>query len=208
MINIPTLKKTISGLKYVWFEDQMNLIGIRSRLQAPDVYNDIMCCVYKENGEEKLYLATFTSEPGVYYQKHLLNPKGCWIMMPAQMINAYKAGFHQNKPDHRCLQSVGSIYGLRDNDKDGVVLNNPNAKPFWEKGYLVGANIHGALLKNKTTGQIIDKSAIVGQWSAGCQVIDRWSKKEELMDIADKYKNVNKGLITYTLVNEENLIFC
>jgi len=151
MITIKSLKDTIAALGYKWFDDQPNIIGIRTKLQVPDSFNDILCIVYKQYampaglsdldkqkwlnansfkdgnsnplkedgdfgtrskealaeyesvlGKERLYTATITTEPGTTYQKKLLNPKGCWVMMPAQMINGYKSGFHQNKPDHRC----------------------------------------------------------------------------------------------------------
>jgi len=245
-ITIQSLKDTISALGYKWFDDQPNIIGIRTKLQVPDSFNDILCIVYKQFampsglsdldkqkwlnslsfkddnsnplkedgdfgtrskqayaeyesvlGKERLYTATITTEPGTTYQKKLLNSKGCWVMMPAQMINAYKSGFHQGKKDHRCLQSFGKIFGLREDDKDGILFNDKDAVASWVEGNTVGANIHGA---NKTHDTVV-----VGPWSAGCQVHSRWSKKEEMMDIVDAYKGVNKGWVTYTLINETDL---
>lgn len=197
MITIETLKKTQLALGHKWFDDQINMIAVRSKMAIPDVFNDPFFMVYKENGVEKLFSAIITTEPGITYQKKLLNPKGCWVMMPAQMINAYKPGLHQGKADHRCLKSVGKIYGLRDNDLNGIAGDDKDALPHWEEGTTVGANIHGANKNIETTK--------VGPWSAGCQVHARWSCKEEMMRIADLYKNVNNGLITYTLLNESDL---
>lgn len=243
-IDIPTLKAVIAKKGYKWFEDQPNIIAIRSNLQVPDVFNDPLCIVWKQRvmpeklsalekqkwlndnlfrkddgsllsldgnfgpnsqvvlnkylatvGKERLHLSTITTEPGVYYQQHLLNPKGCWVMMPNQMINAYKSGFHQRKKDHRCLQSLGKIYGLREDDKDGVIGNDKDAVAGWVEGSTVGANIHGS-------GKGDTDTVKVGQWSAGCQVHNRWSKKEEMMDIVDSFKDVNKGWVTYTLLTE------
>lgn len=199
MIDIKKLKEVIAKKNYIWFDDQINLIAVRTRLQVPEAFNDLLFIVYKKNGVETLYSATITTEPGVYYQKHLLNPKGCWVMMPAQMINAYKLGFHQGKPDHRCLKSVGKIYGLREDDKDGIALNDKDAVEGWVDGTTVGANIHGAK-------KLVDLTEIVGQNSAGCQVHARWSKKEEMCNIAFSYSAINNGLITYTLLTEEDFI--
>jgi hypothetical protein len=197
MITIDSLKKTIQSLNYIWFEDKPNIIAIRTKLQVPDVFNDILCIVYKKNNIEYLYTTTITTEPGVYYQKKLLNPKGCWVMMPAQMIDAYAPGFHQNKTDHRCLRSLGKIYGLREDDKDGIIGNDKDAVATWVEGSTVGANIHGAK-------KLQDLTEIVGQNSAGCQVHSRWSKKEEMMDIVEKlYPNLKR--VTYTLIKEEDL---
>jgi len=199
-ITIQKLKEVILKKNYKWFENQINLIGIRTKLQVPDVFNDLLFLVYKnEKGEEVMFTTTYTTEPGVYYQKHLLNPKGCWVMMPNQMIDAYKLGLHQGKADHKCLKSVGKIYGLREDDKDGIVLNDKDAIASWVEGNTVGANFHGAK-------KLIDLTEIVGQNSAGCQVINRWSKKEEVCAIAKLYEKVNNGLITYTLLTEQDFI--
>lgn len=194
-VDIATLRRTIAKLGYKWFEDQPNIIAIRSTLNVPNVFNDILTIVYKKNGVETLYTATITTEPGVTYQKKLLNPKGCWVMMPAQMIDAYAPGLHQGKPDHRCLRSVGKIYGLRDADLDGIAGNS--GKPEWVDGTTVGASIHGA-----------NKAGItreIGPWSAGCQVHNDWKKKEEMMKICDLYPKQKK--FTYTLVTEKDLTF-
>lgn len=243
-LDIPTLKAAIAKKNYKWFEDQPNLIAIRTNLQVPDVFNDFLCVVWKQRpmptglndtqkqewlkanlfygkdgkpltvdgdfgaqsqhalaqyeslvGKERIHISTITTEPGVAYQKKLLNPKGCWVMMPAQMINAYKSGYHQSKKDHRCLQSLGKIYGLRDADLDGIAGNS--GTPQWVEGSTVGANIHGS---NKAG--ITPK---IGPWSAGCQVHNDWKKKEEMMDIVDTYKDVNNGWVTYTLLEEKDL---
>lgn len=195
-LDIATLRRTLAKKGYIWYEDKPNIIGIRSSLNVPDVFNDILAIVYKKNGEEKLYTSTITTEPGVTYQKKLLNPAGCWVMMPAQMVDAYSPGLHQGKADHRCLRSTGKIFGLRDADLDGIAGNS--GTPVWVDGTKVGANIHGAN-KAGITRQI-------GPWSAGCQVHNDWKKKEEMMDICEKlYPKVKK--FTYTLVLEEDLKF-
>lgn len=197
-ITIEGLKETILSKGYKWFTDQPNIIGIRTKEQIPDVFNDYLCVVFKLEDADYMQIYMYTSEPGVVYQKKLLNSKGCWVMMPAQMLNAYKLGYHQGKSDHKCLRSVGKIFGLREDDKDGIVLNDKDATPFWVDGHLVGANIHGA---NK---KLITKT--VGPWSAGCQVIASWENKEDLMAICEEYKDVNNGLVTYTLINENDYI--
>lgn len=207
MINIAKLKEVIAKKGYVWIEDKPHIIGIRTKLQVPDVFNDVIILVYKDT----LFTTTFTTEPGTTYQKKLLNPKGCWVMMPAQMIDAYSLGYHQNKTDHLALRSVGKIFGLREDDKDGIVLNDKNAVASWVDGTTVGANIHGA---NKTGA-----TKTIGPWSAGCQVIDHWLKKEELIKLLIEFEKANKSLwktiiewvfgksgirYTYTLLEEKD----
>jgi len=119
-LTLETLKAAILKLNYKWFTDRPNLIGIRTTLNVPDVFNDILCLVYPENGKEVLKIYPITTDPGVYYQKNLLNTKGCAVMEPGQYEKAYAIGFHQNKTDHRALIQVGPINVARDNDKDGI----------------------------------------------------------------------------------------
>lgn len=45
-ITIDLLKSTISKLKYKWFTDRPNMIGIRSTMDVPDAFNDFFCIVY------------------------------------------------------------------------------------------------------------------------------------------------------------------
>lgn len=190
-ITIETLKAAFTKLGYKWFEGKVHIVGIRTTLQVPDAFNDFMCVVYKND----LFITTCTTEPGTTYQKKLLNPKGCWVMMPNQMIDAYSVGLHQGKADHACLKSSGKIYGLREDDKDGIVLNDKDAVASWQEGSGIGANIHGA---NK-----LAKSTIVGSWSAGCQVLNVWKDKEHLIELC---KNSGQQKFTYTLIEETNLI--
>lgn len=193
-VDINLLQAVIARKKYQWFNDKPNIIAVRTTLQVPDVFNDPIFIAYKKNGVDTLFTATITTEPGITYQKKLLNPKGCWVMMPNQMIDAYSPGFHQGKPDHRCLRSTGKIFGLRDADLDGIAGNS--GTPVWVDGTTVGANIHGA---NKA-----GITAKVGPWSAGCQVYNDWKKKEEMMDIVQKlYPRLAK--VTYTLLTEKDL---
>lgn len=241
-IDIPELKRVVAMKDYKWFDDKPNLIAVRTALQVPDVFNDLLFVVWKQQempknlspkstqrwlnqnlfrdadgnilsedgdfgektrfaintynqtvGKERIHSSIITTEPGITYQKKLLNEKGCWIMMPAQMIDAYTSGFHQGKSDHRCLKSTGKIFGLREDDKDGIALNDKDAVATWVDGTTIGANIHGA---NKT-----GETSKIGPWSAGCQVHNRWSKKEEMMDIVDSYGKIK---ITYTLLEEKD----
>jgi hypothetical protein len=197
IININNLKQTQAKLGHKWFEDQPNIIGIRTTLCIPDQFNDVLAIVYRadgKTGEEKIFTAIITTEPGTTYQKKLLNPRGCAVMQPGQFINAYKLGYHQGKKDHRCLKQVGKILLKRDKDLDGIPGNSGVVE--WNTD--AGCNIHGA---NK--GQV---TAAIGPWSAGCQVHERWSKKEEMCDIAQIYEKVNNGLLTYSLVEERYMV--
>jgi hypothetical protein len=46
-ITIQLLKDTISKKGYKWYDD-LNIIGIRTTLQVPDIFNDLICVVWKQ----------------------------------------------------------------------------------------------------------------------------------------------------------------
>lgn len=207
-ITIDTLKKAIAKKGYKWFDNKPHIIAVRTNLQVPDVFNDVIFLVYKDT----LMSAICTTEPGVAYQKKLLTPKGCWVMMPAQMEDAFALGYHQGKADHTCLKSVGKIFGLREDDKDGILFNDKDAVATWVDGTTVGSNIHGA--------QKAGATKYVGPWSAGCTVLNLWKNKEEFIKFLIEFEKANKSLwktitewvfgksgirYTYTLLNESDL---
>lgn len=192
-MTIDTLKAAINKLGYKWFYDRPNLIGIRTNINVPDVFNDLLALVYfDKDGKEQMKVYPITTEPGVYYQKKLLNDKGCAVMKPGQYIDCYSLGFHQNKATHKALIETGSITVIRDKDMDGIAGNSGTD----DKGYF-GCNIHGA--NNNTTTKTI------GPWSAGCQVHAIWSNKEEMVEICDQFRIITKNKFTYTLITEKDL---
>lgn len=209
-INSSTLKNTITSLNYKWFEDRPNIIAIRTKLLVPDTFNDLICISYKEGSEEKLKIYAITTEPGVFYQKTLLNSEGCAVVEPGQWIDAYSLGFHKGYdgtkinpnvkppapyPAHRALVLTGHIMIKRDKDLDGIAGNSGKVM----SGDGTGCNIHGAIRTDVTKK--------IGPWSAGCQVFAAWKDKEEFLDVCEKYKAHVKNKFTYTLVLEEQLKF-
>jgi hypothetical protein len=191
-LTINTLKTTLSKKGYVWYNDRPNIIGIRTNLYVADVFNDLLCLVYNECGKEVLKTYTITTEPGLTYQKKLLNSKGCAVLKPGQYVNAYASSLHQSKADHKALVQVGKVTVIRDKDLDGIAGNSGT-----EDSGLFGINIHGA---NKLT-----KTEKIGSWSAGCQVFQNWKDKEELISICEHFKNVTGNRFTYTLILEKDL---
>ena len=206
-ISIDALKKTVKALNYKWFEDRPNIIGIRTKIEVPDVFNDLLAIVYKENGVEVMKVFCITTDPGVFYQKNLLNSQGCAIVEPGQWLDAYSCGYHKGYdgtkmnpktltpyPAHRALILTGHIMIKRDADKDGVAGNSGVVV----KGDGTGCNIHGAMRA--------DVTRTIGPWSAGCQVFAAWKEKEAFMDICEKYRTFVHNKFTYTLIKEDQII--
>jgi len=191
-LDIHTLKSAIEKKGYTWYTDRPNIIGIRSALNVPDVFNDVLCISYPQNGQEVFKTYPITTDPGVHYQKKLLNSGGCAVLKCGQYKDAYAVGLHQNKETHKALVQVGKVTVYRDNDLDGIA----EAEGKEETG-LFGVNIHGA--NNGTVTKTI------GPWSAGCQVHALWSNKEEMIFICEAFKGITKNRFTYTLINESDL---
>ncbi len=206
-LTIDSLKKTIKKLGYVWYEDRPNIIGIRSNIDLPDIFNDYLCVVWKTSNQEQLKIYLCTTDPGVYYQKKLLNSQGCAIIEPQQAVDSYSLGYHQGRdgkkinpktdkpyPIHTALVLTGDIKIKRDKDLDGKAGNSGVVM----SGRNTGCNIHG------TQAGLVTKT--IGPWSAGCQVIAYWKDKEEFISILQPYKTLCKNRFTYTLILEKDLV--
>lgn len=206
-ITIDSLKKVFKTKGFKWREDRPNIIGIRTNINVPDVFNDFLCVVYKEGATEVLKTYLITTEPGVAHQKALLNAAGCAVIEPGNYPDAYSLGYHQGKdgkkvntktgapyPVHRALVLTGHIMIKRDKDLDGIAGNSGTIMP----GDNTGCNIHGAIVGTKTEK--------VGAFSAGCQVHAIWKNKEEMCDIAEKFKKITNNKFDYTLILEKDLI--
>ena len=47
-ITAELIKSTILKKGYVWYDDVPNIVGIRTTLQVPDVFNDLMCLIWTQ----------------------------------------------------------------------------------------------------------------------------------------------------------------
>jgi len=56
-LTIDTLKRTVSKNRYKWFPDNLNIIGVRTSLQVPDIFNDFLCVVFKQPAMPSNYSA-------------------------------------------------------------------------------------------------------------------------------------------------------
>jgi hypothetical protein len=186
------IKEVTQKKGYKWFNTELNIVGIRSSMNVPNVFNDVLCVILEKDSVAKFY--PITTDPGLTYLVHPINPKGCFILKPGQYIDCWKSDFHQGKKDHRALRQCGPMTGYRDNDKDTIIEMLPQ---YEESGSAFGVNCHGAVKYADTK--------VVGPWSAGCQVHSRWSNKEEMMDLVDKYKPA-RNRFTYTLIEEKDLV--
>ena len=190
---------------YSWDEKKPIIGGIRSSMNVPNVFNDVLFLIIPGK-VEKYY--TITTDPGTTYLKHPINPKGCFIMKPGQHKDCWSLGYHQHKADHKALRQVGNITGYRDNDKDAEFDMVTGTE---ETSAGNGVNCHG------TKKGYVTKE--VGPWSAGCQVFLVWMEKEEFINFLCEWEKANKSFwkkitdwvfgtsgirYTYTLLEEKD----
>ena len=134
----------------------LNIVGIRSSENIPNIFNDVLFIFWKFKGvwHERKYI--ITTDPGLYYLNNpIKGTKGAAIMKEQQVSGSHKIGKHQGK--YLALRQQKPITVIRDFDRD----NELDYLSGVEETGNFGINIHNS-------GSI--KSKIVHNWSAGCSV--------------------------------------
>lgn len=182
-LNKEILKKTIESKGYKWFENGVNIIGVRTNDATPNKFNDFICICYKD----VFYGFEATTDPGMYWLKKPMNVKGTAILVPGQYIDSWTIGLHSK---YEALRQVKPVAIYRDNNRNEVLDMNPNTI---QKG-VFGINIHRAHL---TVLQWV-----VEKYSAGCQVIRSAKAFSKFMEIC---KSSKQTYFSYTLLEEKDL---
>jgi len=197
MIN-PTyqeLKRAVRAKDYVWFGNRpydLNVIGIRNPERTSGQFDDTLCIAYIDaNGRERVFACPFTTDPGPYYLQRTLTSKGCAILKLGQYRGAYQIGSHRN---YTALRQIRPVTVFRDNNK--------NTELDWDRvpteTGMFAINIH----RNLADG--IAKE--VGQYSAGCQVIQSSDDFAYVMSLVRRQKLViGTDIVSYTLLEEPDL---
>lgn len=192
----PTYKQLYSIAKskgYAWFTEpyDLNFIGIRSNAKHDDTFNDTIAVAYKDaDGNERVFCAPFTCDPGKYYLRNPMNAKGTAIIPEGQYRSFWMLGKHKG---YVALVQRKAIRVLRDNDKNDLLGGTLSVHPE-----LGGFNFHRALENS------IAKT--IGKFSAGCQVVqvpEDFSYIISLVRLQVKY--VKSAIVSYTLINEKDI---
>lgn len=187
-ITVDTLKAAIKSSNYKWFEDQPNIIGVRTNIVVSNLFNDYLFVVYNN----KLSCWTITTEAGSTALIDPMNPKGTAVLKPGQYIDCWELGFHKQRPEHKALVQIKPVTVYRDSDKDGIA----EITKVEDTG-LFGINIHGT-----KPGRDSD---LINDFSAGCQVFRNWTDKESFIKLLEEVKTKTGNKFTYTLINENNV---
>lgn len=180
----------------------LKITGIRTNNLIASVFNDYFAYCWEEAGVPKFFACVGTTHPGAYYLEHPMNAAGAAVVIPGFHKDVWKLGRHKQNPLNRALIQVNSFMIWRDNDgknllprmeyKDGTWqafdANNKLLQP--EKSGLVGIEHHG-------TKPDWAHGLEIGKWSAGCQVIENWSSKEKVMDLATQ-QTTAAGIDTFS----------
>ncbi len=170
---------------------ELNIVGIRSSDRTPNVFNDSISAVYKDDkGQWKTLRYPATTDPGLYWLKNPMNVSGTAILKAGQYVNSHIIGLHRNK--YTALVQRGAVTVIRDATRDD--RHDFNGKE--EKG-LFGINIHRAKPEGVTN--------VVEQHSAGCQVFANETDFNAFMALCEKHSKLYGNCVSYTLLNEPEL---
>lgn len=176
-----SLKKIVLKKGYKWFEEKFNpnLVGVRTELIQPNIYNDIMFVAWIDgDGKEKFFAYSQTTLPGKFWLNNPSRPSGCGILMPGQYVECWIKGTHgKSRPHDALVQYGGGVNVYRDNDKDNIPeFEGPNVKV--EKNVYIGCNIHASWAPGER--KTIDKD------SAACQVAANNKHHETMMGVVNE----------------------
>jgi len=181
------LETLIKSKGYKWYQNELNIIGIRNSAPGNTVTNsfdDLITVTYRVNDVWTVKQWPATTDPGKKAMLEYQNPNGVARLVAGQYIHCWQIGKHKNT--YEALKQSGPVKITRDKDKDmvydGTVINEG----------VFGINIHKAGVD----------STFVENWSEGCQVFKREADFNEFMDIV---RNNGAAKFTYTLIESKEL---
>jgi hypothetical protein len=186
--NKEKIEKTIKNHGYRWFEDKLNIVGIRN--SAPgnvvtNAFDDLLTVSLKENGVWKYYEWMATTDPGKKGVLEFKNAAGVARVVPGQYIDSHAIGLHQGK--YEALKQQKPLKVFRDANKDLKYDENRIQEGVF------GINIHKAGVD----------STFVENWSEGCQVFKR---EKEFLTFMDLAKASGQKTFTYTLIESKDIV--
>jgi hypothetical protein len=199
-ISASQILRSLKAAGHVTFEGSssydLNIFGIRSSDNTPNVFNDIVGCAYRdENLDWHCEHWQATTDPGAY---HLQNPSrlaGTAILVPGQYRGVYKLDLHSGKYLALC-QRAGKVRVWRDGNRNAQL--DPDKSQVYTDAR--GINIHHASYTGTSTQ--------VNKWSAGCQVIANIDDFNRLIALAKLQLQAHPtwSAFSYSLIDEADLL--
>lgn len=192
-ITVEMLREACARKDYLFFEKgdyNINIIGIRTKDNAANTFNDVICYVYKQSGRWVLFTLDGTTDPGRFWRLNPMNELGTAVLVPGQYLGAYTLGLHKGKYPAFIQSKALPVY--RDADQDGFVDTDGEIDLGWH-----GINIHPR--SENSTGDEI------GKWSAGCQVPEHYYEHMMCYYAAKHAETLYGKRFSYTLLEEKDL---
>lgn len=181
------IEKAVKAKGYKWFEDQINIVGVRNSATGKAVTNafdDMITVCRKDAGVWKYYEWPITTDPGRKGVMEYHNAAGVARMVPGQYIDSHGLGLHQGK--YEALKQFKPVKVYRDANKDLIYDETKIQEGVF------GINIHKAGVD----------STLVENWSEGCQVFKREQEFAAFMALA---KASGQKAFTYTLIESKDI---
>jgi len=178
------IESAVKAKGYRWFEDKLNIVGVRNSLVGnvvTNAFDDHITISRLDNGVWKYYEWMATTDPGRKGVMEYHNVNGVARMVPGQYIDSHGLGLHQGR--YQALKQFKNVKVYRDANKDLVYDETKIQEGIF------GINIHKAGVD----------STLVENWSEGCQVFKRAQEFEEFMELCRK--SGKKVLFSYILGN-------
>tara|TARA_R110001592_G_scaffold39314_3_gene129364 strand:- start:14044 stop:14616 length:573 start_codon:yes stop_codon:yes gene_type:complete len=189
---IPSILQSVKDKGHVIFESgqyNLNIIGVRTSDMTPNVFNDWIYIVYKDETDQWVELRyQITTDPGLYYLKNPMRVTGTAILKAGQYRSSHKLGLHRSQYD--ALVQRGKVTIYRDRNKDDVFDMDANTEV---SGYF-GINIHRSNPNRESTQ--------VDRWSAGCQVFANPNEYGMFIDLCKRSSERWGDSFTYTLIEQ------
>lgn len=172
---------------------QLNIWGFRANKETPNTFDDeihVFTNISKTKRRKWAYLVfKVTTDPGTYWLKNPLHPKGTAILKAGQYKDAYTIAKHRGKYYALC-QRLKPVTVIRDYDRDAL-LDFYNGR---EMTGMFGINIHRA--------KQIGNTYTVDRFSAGCQVFKNAGDFNFFMKMCELHRKLHGNQFTYTLVDK------
>ena len=177
----------------------LNIWGLRKQYGQIDHFDDLLGISYVDDkGVEKMIIHKATVDPGKYYLLNKLgNPKGTFILAPGQYRGCWQTGLHGKTQYPALVQRPGyrDFKGWRDDILNGQIDRKLDVNGHFFNDVL-GLNMH----RSNTS-----YAALVGEYSAGCQVRQYNSSHISIMNLIQKALLHFSDSFSYTLFDEEEV---
>lgn len=192
---IKKVKQLAKDKGYVIYDEpyRLNIWGFRANTEKPNSFDDelhVFTNVAKTGKPNWAYLVfKITTDPGTYWLKNPMNPKGTAILKAGQYRDVYQIAKHRGKYYALC-QRNGKVTVIRDYNRNAVLdFNNGR-----EETGMFGINLHRA--------RKLGETYTIDIFSAGCQVFKNANDFNFFMKMCEVHRKLYGNKFTYTLIDK------